>query len=183
MKYFKKINGEKVYLSPVNPDDYEICTKWLNNLKTTIPLGNAHLNISLAAEKEFLEKMAKSGDHHFSIIRQDDDVLLGICGLMEINHIHNHAKLGLFIGDEENRAKGFGSEAIRLLLSFGFSILNLNNIMLQVFSFNENAVRCYRNIGFRECGRRSEVYLLKGKYYDEIFMEILNRDFSPLEIF
>lgn len=182
MRYFKKIEGKLVYLSPINIDDLEKYTEWMNNHKTSIYLGNADMTLSLEKEKQFLETLSKESNN-FAIISKEKDELLGNCSLFDVNHIHNTAKLGIFIGDEANRARGYGTEAIELLLSFGFNILNLNNIMLQVFSFNQNAISCYKKIGFKEFGRRTQAYLIGKDYYDEIYMELLSKDFKPLEVF
>ena len=57
------------------------------------------------------------------------------------------------------------------MIDLWFKYLNLNNIDLQVFNFNENAIACYKKLGFKEYGRRHEAYYCNGKYYDEIFME------------
>ncbi|MDD4796309.1 MAG: GNAT family protein, partial [Eubacteriales bacterium] len=70
----------------------------------------------------------------------------------------------------------YGSEALTLLVDFGFHYLNLNNIMLKVFSFNQRAVNCYKKVGFKEIGRRRQTYYLKGNYYDEILMDIIRSD-------
>ena len=59
MKYFKKIVGEKIYLSPRNSEDVEIFTKWLNDFKVTDGIGRSRLLINLNSEKEYLEKMQK----------------------------------------------------------------------------------------------------------------------------
>ncbi|HET6871520.1 MAG TPA: GNAT family protein, partial [Sporolactobacillaceae bacterium] len=72
--------------------------------------------------------------------------------------------------------KGLGTEAVQLIVEYGFKILNLNNIMLQVFEFNKSAIRSYEKAGFNEFGRRREAYYLNGKYYDDIYMEILAKD-------
>ena len=88
------------------------------------------------------------------------------------------AEVGLFIGDEENRNKGYGAEALNLLLDYCFDYLNVNNVMLKVFSFNERAINCYRKLGFKEIGRRRQSYYLKGKFYDEVFMDILKSERS-----
>jgi RimJ/RimL family protein N-acetyltransferase len=63
-----------------------------------------------------------------------------------------------------------------LLIDFGFNYLNLNNIMLKVFAFNERAINCYKKAGFKEIGRRRQAYYLKGKYHDQIFMDIIRSD-------
>lgn len=182
MKYFKKLEGKQVYLSPINLEDCETYTRWINDLNTTVRLGNASATISLYSEKAFLENMVKE-QNQFAIIKKEDDQLLGNCGLLEVNHIHNTSKVGLFIGEDANRGKGYGTEALSLLLSYSFKVLNLNNIMLQVFAFNENAIGAYKKLGFREIGKRSQSYLLDGTYYDEIYMEILAKDFKGPQIF
>jgi len=177
MKYFKKIIGERIYLSPINVEDVEQYTIWLNDLKTTISLGFADTVMSLSKEKEELEKLVKRGNN-FAIIDEQTDLLIGNCGLFSIDQINRHATVGLFIGDAANRGKGFGTEALKLLLDFGFNILNLHNIMLNVFDFNQAGIKCYQKVGFKEIGRRREVKIVGGKKYDEVFMDILSSEFE-----
>ena len=96
---------------------------------------------------------------------------------MDVNPVCRTGTLGIFIGEQKERNKGYGAEALKLLLDYGFNILNLNNINLAVFSFNKNAIACYKKIGFKEYGVRHECYFLNGKCYDEILMEILRKDY------
>ena len=69
-------------------------------------------------------------------------------------------------------------EAIRLLLDYGFNVIKLNNIMLKLFSYNTRGYRCYLKCGFKEIGRRRSARLLGGRYYDELFMDILAEEFG-----
>ncbi len=87
-------------------------------------------------EKELLEKLSKEGNN-FAIVDIEGDRLIGNCSLMDINHINRTAELGIFIRDKDYWSKGFGREAINLLLDYGFNLLNLNNILLKVYSFNK----------------------------------------------
>ncbi len=48
--------------------------------------------------------------------------------------------------------------------------------MLKVFSFNERAINCYKKVGFKEIGKRRESYYLKGKFYDELYMDIVKAE-------
>lgn len=176
MTYFNKLNGDMVYLSPMNPDDYEIYTKWINDLSTSIPLGSASRNCSVLNEKEFIDNAAKTGQN-FAICKKGSDELIGNASLFSINHINRTAEVGLFIGEETNRGKGYGTEVLKLLLCYAFKILNLNNIMLKVFSFNEQAISSYKKAGFIEFGRRVQAYYLNDKYYDELYMQILKSEF------
>ena len=171
MKYFKKLVGENIYLSPMNPEDAEIYTKWLNDLNTTDGLGGSSRMISLQGEKDWLSQNAEQ--YQFAIVSLDSDQLLGNCGIQSIDHIHRTAEVGIFIGEEEHRNKGYGSEVLNLLIDYSFLYLNLNNLMLRVFSFNERAIACYKKVGFKEIGRRRQSYYLKGSYYDEVYMDII----------
>lgn len=177
MKYFKKLVGDRIYLSPMNTDDAEKYTEWLNDFKVTDGLGSSMRIMNVESERRWLQDTG-SKDINFAIVALDKDELIGNCGIMAIDHVHRTAAVGLFIGDEENRNKGYGAETLRLMLDFGFNYLNLNNIMLKVKSFNERAITCYKKVGFKECGRRRESYFLDGKYYDEIQMDILAREFE-----
>ncbi|MFT4104140.1 MAG: GNAT family protein [Lacrimispora sp.] len=174
MKYYKKLVGSKVYLSPMCPEDAATYTKWLNDLSVTEKLGTSHNTVSVSGEQEWMRENAQG--RLFAMVKTENDELIGNCGFNSINQVHQCGEIGIFIGDEENRNKGYGSEAMSLLVDFGFNYLNLNNIMLTVFDFNENAVSCYKKAGFKEIGRRRQAYYLKGKYYDQIFMDIIRSD-------
>ena len=91
--------------------------------------------------------------------------------------ISRTATLGIFIGEKEERSKGYGTEAIKLLLDFGFNYLNLHEIKLDVYEFNKRAIKCYEKIGFKEYGRRRKCKFINGKYYDSIEMDILAEEF------
>ncbi|MBP1925317.1 RimJ/RimL family protein N-acetyltransferase [Sedimentibacter acidaminivorans] len=175
MKYSKKMIGKRVYLSPMSIEDAEIYVKWLNDFNVTDGLGTSNNIISVESEKEWISQ--NTSKYQLAIIRLEDDMLIGNCGLQEIDHIRQCGVVGLFFGEEENRSKGYGQEVLNLLLNYGFEYLNLNNIMLKVFSFNERAINCYTKVGFKEIGRRRQSYYLKGRYWDEVYMDILKQEF------
>ena len=177
MKYFKKIQGERIYLSPMSLEDAPKYAEWFNDRSNSDGLHYTCNLVGVENEREFIEDTYKKGKYNFAIVDSSTDELIGNCGLSHIDHIDRTAIIGIFIGDEKNRNKGFGTEALKLLISYGFDILNLHNISLGVFSFNERAIACYKKIGFKEYGRRHEAYFLDGKYHDIISMEILEQDY------
>jgi len=175
--YYKKLVGKNIYLSPRTVEDAEQYTKWMNDFNTTDYLGRSHNIMTLEKEKEFLEKHI--GDEAtFNIVTLDNDKLIGTISLENLDHINRRGTLGIFIGDEIEREKGYGTEAIRLILDYGFNYLNLNNINLDVMEFNERAKACYKKCGFVETGRRRKSEFLDGKYYDRIRMDILKDEFT-----
>ena len=179
MKYFKKVIGSKCYLSPINVDDAEKYTEWLSDSELSINLLFSGQIISIGKEKEILERLSKS-NNHFAIIDLETDELLGNCGLENVDMTNRNAEVGIFIGDKENWSKGYGTEALKLLLDFAFNIRNLNNVILHVFAFNERAIKSYKKIGFKEIGRRRKSYFAAGKYHDEISMDILSDEYQSI---
>lgn len=176
-RYFPKLRGDKVYLSPVNVDDLDTYTRWINSLGTSVPLGQAANVFSLTRERDILEKMAKEG-HQFAIVERSSDTLLGNCGIFNVNQLSGTAEVGIFIGDDKRRGKGFGTDALLLLVSYGFKILNLHNVMLRAASFNARGLRCYEKVGFREFGRRTGALLIGGKRFDDVHMQVLATEWS-----
>lgn len=177
MKYFKKLLGDRIYLSPRNIEDVEKFTEWMNDFEVTDYIGRSAQIMSLQGEKKYLEEDANP-EATFSIITLNEDKMIGTVGLEKINHINKNATLGIFIGDKEYLSKGYGTEAIRLLLDYGFNYMNLHSIRLSLMSFNERALKCYQKCGFKETGRIRENKFINGNYYDTICMDILKSEFN-----
>lgn len=174
MKYFRKLEGEHVYLSPMNPEDIEIYTKWLNDPEILRYLNLRNSLISIVGEKEFLEKNANT-EFCLSIVRSDNDELLGNISLKNIDYKNGFAELGIFIGETNNLSKGYGSEAIKLLTNYAFKELRLHTVYLTYFEENVRAQKAYTKCGFVECGRRHEALFYNGKYHDLVYMELINK--------
>ena len=179
MKFFKKLLGDNLYLSPQNAEEeiIEKFTEWLNDFETTDYTGKSPVLITSEGERKWFEN-PKQGDYTFFIVRLEDDKLIGTIGLHDIDHINRRATFGIFIGDKSVRNKGYGTEAINLLLDFAFNYLNLNSVNLTVLDVNERAKRCYEKVGFKEFGRQRKCKFVNGKYYDIIHMDILKEEFK-----
>lgn len=177
MKYFKKLVGDRIYLSPRNNEDVEKFTEWMNDFQVTDYTGRSGSLMSLEGEKRYLEEKYNP-QASFSIVTLDEDKLIGTVGLEKINTINRSAVLGIFIGEKDYLSKGYGTEAIRLILDFGFNYMNLHNIKLELISFNERTLKCYKKCGFIETGRTRENVFVNGKYYDTISMDILSNEFN-----
>ena len=173
--YFRKMPGKKCYLSPIDLNDAEKFTEWLNDLEVTENLLLFPQMISIENEKRYLEKLSK--EHNYSIIDNDTNELIGNCGFESIDHLNQTAEAGIFIGNKKYWDSGYGTEALCLLLDYGFRALNFHNVFLCVYSFNERAKKCYEKIGFKIIGKRREALLRGKERHDKIFMDILSSEF------
>lgn len=173
--YFKKLVGKKCYLSPMSVEDADKYTEWLNDLETTKYLTLAPAQITAHGEKDAIVQLSK--EHNYAIVELGTDTLIGNCGLMDIDHINRTAEIGIFIGDKKFLGAGYGREAMSLLLGYAFDYLNLNNVMLRVYSFNERAIKSYESLGFKTIGKRRKAILREGMESDELYMDMLAAEF------
>ena len=84
MKNFKKLIGDKIYLSPkgTTDEEIEIFTQWVNDFQVTDYIGTTAGICTLAGEKEYLEKMAKDMENRdFNIVDLATDKIIGTTGL------------------------------------------------------------------------------------------------------
>lgn len=175
LRYFRKLVGERCYLSPINVDDAGRYCEWLNDMEVARTLTLAHMNISLGSEREALERLSR--EHNYAIVLEDSDELIGNCGLTDVNHRDRACEIGVFIGNKGYWGQGYGPEAMKLLMGYAFDYLNMNTILLRVYSYNERAITAYRKIGFREVGTWRRAITLEGTEYDVVFMDMLAEEF------
>jgi RimJ/RimL family protein N-acetyltransferase len=177
MKYFPKIVGDSVYLSPISLDDAEQYAAWLNDLEVTKFLTIGSAQISLQGERDALVELAKQ--QTYAIVEKRSDALLGNCGLFAVEAVHRSAEVGIFIGPKDRLGKGYGTEALRLLCDYGFNVLGLASIHLKTYAYNERAAACYRKVGFKDAGRLRRNHFYGGEYHDVLFMDMLAEEFGP----
>jgi len=181
MKYFKKLEYWNIYLSPVNTEDYELFTKWINDNRISDWINHTKSVYWIEAEKSYFEEVAKNLDPSikcFEIIRKEDDKVLWICDLQKIDYIDWTATIWIFIWEVDEHNKWYWTDSLKALLWFWFNTLNLRDIELHVFSFNEPAIKCYTKVWFKEYWRRINSHYCNWKYYDEILMNITKEQFN-----
>lgn len=115
----------------------------------------------------------------FVIDDTERDLIIGHCGLFNFNHVSRTCELGITIGDKDYWGKGYGREAITLLLDYGFRLNNVRKVFLHVNGGNERAQRAYRACGFIEEGRLRKHIWANGDYDDLIVMGVLREEWKP----
>jgi RimJ/RimL family protein N-acetyltransferase len=175
--YFKKLIGSKVFLSPIDKNDYLRYTEWVNDMDVAMGMIFASKLIDEESEKSVLERLTKM-EFNFAIIDSEKEAVIGNIGFPNIDQINHSGEVGIFIGDKNYWGNGYGTEALNLILDFGFNILNLNSIHLKVYAYNSPAIKCYKKVGFKEAGRLREAKIICGNKYDEVYMDILANEFK-----
>jgi len=116
---------------------------------------------------------------YLGIVKKDDDKIIGFANFSGINWSHRVAKeFGVVIGEKDEWDKDYGTEAIKLMLDYGFKTLNFHRIELGVMEYNGRAIHVYEKVGFKREGKKREAWYIDGKWCDVIVMSILQGEFE-----
>ena len=176
------LTGQLVRLISIDlEEDLKLFEEWNldSEYQRLLDAGAANrYNVKLT--KEFFEK--EIGDMHAFIIQKlDDDRKIGMIDLAGINWQVGSAWVGIGIGVREFWGQGYGTDAMKIILRYGFTQLNLNRIQLDVFSINQRGMKSYLKAGFKHEGHLHGNLLKAGVRYDEVFMGILRREWEQLQ--
>lgn len=176
------LQGDLIELKQVQREHLPIFVEWFaGDIGMMRNLGALAYPFTLEDEEKWFEDLANRKDnYHFTIHTLADDTLIGSCSLMDMDWRSRHCKLGIMIGREDYRNRGFGSDVMRVLLKYAFLELNLNRVGLNVFSYNERGLAVYKKVGFQvEVVERAKI-ARDGQRHDDITMGILRREWEAL---
>ena len=161
-------------------DDAEVTWAWRNQDDIRDQYSGHPFPVNLEMERSWLEKTAGSNipTTVFGIELVASNKLIGMTVLRNINFINREAELAILIGDEEERGKGYATDALRLTLDFAFRKLGLNRIFLKVNVDNAPALQLYEKCGFQKEGRLRESVFKNGLFKDQLVMSVLSREFG-----
>lgn len=171
--------GKKVKLRGLKMEDVERAYEYMSDPEVLLNLSpGIPYPMTLERERQWFESQIEMKDtYNFSIEDIETGLYIGGCGINKIDWKNSIATVGIYIGDRDFRDKGYGTEAMKLLIHFIFNQMNINRIQLFVFSFNERAISSYKKNGFIEEGRMKQAVYRNGEYHDEIVMAILRENY------
>jgi RimJ/RimL family protein N-acetyltransferase len=167
--------GERVRLRALAEDDLPQLEAWWVHPTTVALLANTIRPMPPGPLVEMFRTWSKNETYSsvgLCIETLDTQDLLGQISLWSDDPRNRAALLGILIG-EEHTGKGYGTDALRTMMRYGFAEMGLHRIELAVFAYNTRAQALYRSLGFTEEGRRRDVVLHDGVFHDEIVMSIL----------
>lgn len=174
------INGEKVYLRPLNYDDIEInYIHWFDDEE--VCSGNSHHRFPITIEqmKNYINSINEK-NLVLAIIESSKNIHIGNISLQNINYINRSAEFAIIIGEKEYWNGGYGKEAAKLILNHGFKTLNLNKIYCGTLENNIGMQKLALSTGFKQEGIRRKAEFKNGEYLDVIEYGLLLEEFSKI---
>ncbi|GGA51178.1 aminoglycoside N(6')-acetyltransferase [Kroppenstedtia guangzhouensis] len=169
----KLLGGERVYLRPPEKKDTGLLFRSFYNPEVRRLTGTYQV-ISMDAMESWLERVIQDDSRLLLlIVERESDRVVGDVELLEIHPVNRSAHIRIALHDEKEFGKGYGTEAMGLMLDHGFGHLNLHRIELEVFDYNHRGIRTYEKLGFRREGVKREALFNDGTYHDVIQMGLL----------
>lgn len=169
--------GELVRLRELRDEDLPKLVAWWND-----PAVGAYQRPSndprpaSAVIEQFQLWCRNDGNHYgFCITKRKGGELLGQAGLFGFSANFSCAIFGIMLG-AEHHGRGYGTDAARVMVRYGFAELGLHRIELGVYGFNPRAIAAYRKAGFVEEGRRREAIWRSGEWHDDVRMGLLRQE-------
>jgi RimJ/RimL family protein N-acetyltransferase len=178
------LKGKLVRLVALEPDTAaaEAFWRWgANSEYQRLCSTDYALQYSTKKWKEWLEKDAEKDPpsfHFFAIHTLADDRLIGGISLDGGAYPSGETFVGIGIGDEADWGKGYGSDAMNIILRYAFHELNLRRVALDTFEYNPRGIRSYEKVGFVHEGCMRGYLNRDGRRWDMLFMGILREEWE-----
>jgi RimJ/RimL family protein N-acetyltransferase len=175
--------GRLVRLAAPRPDDHEAFARWSEDdaylrVMDNDPARPVSAEAHAARETPFLNA---PNSFMFRVRTLEDDVLIGVVALGPVEWMHQCAMLGIAIGDPAYWGKGYGSDAIGLMLKYAFHELNLYRVWLTTIAYNTRAVRAFEKAGFKPEGAWRDMIHRDGRRFDVLHFGMLRHEWEALQ--
>lgn len=172
------LRGDRVLLRPLHEDDLATLTGWWADPELALLQQDVVQPRPDAPVEEMFRGWSSNsqpGSAGFSVAALDSGELLGHTALYGASARNRSATLAIIIGPEHT-GRGYGSDAVEVLVRYGFDEMGLHRIELRTRAYNSRALAAYSNVGFVEEGRRREAAFHAGTFHDDVLMSLLEQE-------
>lgn len=170
-----------IFLRPMTEDDTDLIIRWRNSDAVRTNFIYREL-FTRQSQKQWMETMVKTGRVVQMIIcertgldgKEREEKPVGSVYVRDIDHIHHKGEYGIFIGEEDARGRGIGTETAKLMIRYAFEELGLHKLFLRVFADNTRALNSYEKAGFKREAYLKDDVCIDGKYRDIVLMAVIN---------
>lgn len=163
------LKGEKIFLRAIEPEDATKVMIWENN-PDNWRVSGTEAPYSMHGILEYInsiQNFRQSGELRMMICLKQNDHAIGTLDLFEANFRHGRAGIGILIGEEDERNKGYARESLELLVEYATVFLGFHNLTANVLEDNTSSIALFESVGFELVGTRKEWFFDHGKWINE----------------
>ncbi|MBT8394680.1 MAG: GNAT family N-acetyltransferase [Flavobacteriaceae bacterium] len=170
------LKGKKIYLRALEPDDLEFVHEIENN-ESFWEISNTETPYSRYLIKQYIEESHKDiyqVKQLRLVISNYNDEPIGLIDIFDFDFKNKRAGIGILIENSEDRNRGYGGEALQLLMDYCFSHLNLHQLYCNITEGNDASMNLFSKLGFKEVGLKKDWNLVDGNYKNEYLYQKIN---------
>lgn len=172
------LKGEHIFLRALEPEDLEFVYQ-IENDESIWEISNTNTPYSRYLLKEYLEHAHKDiyevKQLRLVISSYKDDVL-GLIDVFDFDFSNRKAGLGILIQSDKNRAKGYGAEALKLVIDYCFTRLGLHQLYCNISEDNYASLSLFQKFNFEKIGLKKDWILVNGSFKNEFVLQLLNKN-------
>ena len=170
------LKGKNIYLRALEPEDLEFIHT-IENDESIWEISNTNTPYSKFLIKQYLEHAHKDifeVKQLRLVISSYEDLPLGMIDLFDFDFKHRRAGVGILVKEPNDRLKGYGREALKLLIDYSFKHLDLHQLYCNISEENEASIKLFSNHGFKKIGLKKEWNYVNGSYKNEYLFQLIN---------
>lgn len=168
--------GALVRLAPPHADDQATFAAWTHDDDYMRMLDDDPVRPQSPASYASFGEATRSDDHYFHLRTLAEDQVIGFVVLFNLKWRNQTAELAIGIGEKDFRGRGYGRDALNLILRYAFTELCLRRVSLTVLDYNTRAIKAYERAGFQREGAHRQAVHRNGQFYDLLLYGILREE-------
>lgn len=170
------LKGKHVYLRALEPEDLEFIHT-IENDESFWDISNTQTPFSRFILKRYLENSHKDifeAKQLRLVISNYEDKALGMIDLFDFDFKNSRAGIGILVKESVHRKRGFGKEALELLVNYCFHHLSLHQLYCNITEDNKDSISLFSNQGFEMVGLKKDWNAVNGDYQNEYLYQLIN---------
>ena len=170
------LKGKNIYLRALEPEDLEFIHA-IENDESIWEISNTQTPYSKFLIKQYLEHAHKDifeVKQLRLVISNYENIALGMIDLFDFDFKNSRAGVGILVREPNDRKRGYGREALKLLIDYSFTHLGLHQLYCNISEENEVSVKLFVNHGFKKIGLKKDWNYVNGSYKNEYLFQLIN---------
>ncbi|MGO4910952.1 MULTISPECIES: GNAT family N-acetyltransferase [unclassified Leeuwenhoekiella] len=172
------LKGSLVYLRALEPEDLDLIFK-IENDENMWELTSTITPFSRFLLKQYLKNSHRDifevKQLRLVICKSDTNEPLGLIDLFDYEPKHHRAGLGILIFEDNQRRKGFGAEALQLIIQYSFKRLELHQLYANILETNTGSISLFENQGFTQVGLKKDWIRIAGNFENEYLYQLIKK--------
>jgi len=170
------LQGKNIYLRALEPEDLDFVFN-VENDESFWEISNTQTPYSRYIIKQYIENAHKDiyeVKQLRLVICTKSNEAIGLIDFFDFDFKNQRAGIGILIKNDSKREKGYGNEALELLVNYGFSHLNLHQVYCNISEDNEASIRLFIRQGFKQVGLKKDWNNSNGSFKNEYLFQRIN---------